>query len=123
MFSRCLFARCADYFCRDLFRMLYQIEGVAPPKLVCVTGRIPLRKNCVKILDLYRPNNPALSCARNRPSLSLAEWVLKMTGDTLYTIVVLLAGSFAIFLSAVWLIERRGNRRRKAKRERRKFKL
>jgi hypothetical protein len=46
-----------------------------------------------------------------------------MTGDTLYTIVVLFAGSFAIFLSAVWFIERRGNRRRKAKRERRKFKL
>jgi len=44
-----------------------------------------------------------------------------MTGDT-FTLIVLLAGGFVIFLGAIWYIERRGNRR-KAKRERRKFKL
>ena len=46
-----------------------------------------------------------------------------MTGDTFYPLVALLAGGFAIFLCAVWFIERRGNRSRKAKQERRKFKL
>ena len=46
-----------------------------------------------------------------------------MTNDAFYTLVVLLVGSFVIFLCAVWFIERRGDRRRKAKRERRKFKL
>ena len=47
-----------------------------------------------------------------------------MTGDT-FTLIVLLAGGFVIFLGAIWYIERRGNTasRRKAKRERRKFKL
>jgi cytochrome bd-type quinol oxidase subunit 2 len=39
-----------------------------------------------------------------------------------HTLVVLLAGGFVIFLGAIWYIERRGNRR-KAKRERRKFRL
>jgi cbb3-type cytochrome oxidase subunit 3 len=47
-----------------------------------------------------------------------------MTGDT-FTLIVLLAGGFVIFLCAIWYIERRGNRasRQKAKRERRKIKL
>jgi hypothetical protein len=47
-----------------------------------------------------------------------------MTGDT-FTLVVLLAGGFAVFLGAIWFIEWRGNiaSRRKAKRERQKFKL
>jgi hypothetical protein len=48
-----------------------------------------------------------------------------MTGDAFYTLAVLLTGGLVIFLCAIWFIERRGNRagRRKAKRERRKFKL
>jgi hypothetical protein len=48
-----------------------------------------------------------------------------MTGDAFYTLTVLLVGGFVIFLCAIWFIERRGNRvgRRKAKRERGKFKL
>jgi cbb3-type cytochrome oxidase subunit 3 len=47
-----------------------------------------------------------------------------MTGDT-FTLVVLLAGGFVLFLGAIWYIEWRGNRasRQKGKRERRKFKL
>jgi cbb3-type cytochrome oxidase subunit 3 len=44
-----------------------------------------------------------------------------MTDDT-FTLIVLLAGGFVVFLGAIWFIERRGNRT-KAKRERRKFKL
>jgi cbb3-type cytochrome oxidase subunit 3 len=70
----------------------------------------------VKFLDPYRANNP--------PSLVLEinqAYRDEMTGDT-FTLVVLLAGGFVIFLGAIWYIERRGNRR-KAKRERRKFKL
>jgi hypothetical protein len=46
-----------------------------------------------------------------------------MTGDNFHALVVLLAGSFIIFLCSIWFIERRGNPRRKANRERRKFKL
>jgi hypothetical protein len=48
-----------------------------------------------------------------------------MTGDAFYTLIVLRVGGFVIFLRAIWFIERRGNRagRRKAKRERGKFKL
>ena len=47
-----------------------------------------------------------------------------MTGYT-FTLVVLLAGGFVLFLGALWYMERRGNRasRQKAKQERRKFKL
>jgi len=47
-----------------------------------------------------------------------------MTGDT-FTLVVLLAGGFVLFLGAIWYIEWRSNRasRQKGKRERRKFKL
>jgi hypothetical protein len=47
-----------------------------------------------------------------------------MTGDA-FTLAFLLAGGGALFLCAIWYIERRGNRvaRRKAKQERRKIKL
>jgi hypothetical protein len=53
----------------------------------------------------------------------IVAWVLKMTDDAFYTLIVVVAGSFVIFLCAVWFIEQRGKRRRKAKREGRKFKL
>ena len=46
-----------------------------------------------------------------------------MTGDA-FALAFLLAGGGALFLCAIWYIERRGNRaRRKAKQERRKIKL
>jgi cbb3-type cytochrome oxidase subunit 3 len=73
----------------------------------------------VSFLDPYRANNP--------PSLVLEinqAYRDEMTGDT-FTLVVLLAGGFVVFLGAIWFIEWRGSRasRQRAKRERRKFKL
>jgi hypothetical protein len=49
MFSRCLFARCADYFLHDLIRMLYQIDVGAPPKLACAIGGMLLTTKGMKI--------------------------------------------------------------------------
>jgi hypothetical protein len=48
-----------------------------------------------------------------------------MTADAFYTLAFLIVGGFAIFLCAIWYIERRGNlaARGKAKQKRRKIKL
>jgi hypothetical protein len=48
-----------------------------------------------------------------------------MTADAFYTLAFLIGGGFAIFVCAIWYIERRGNRvaRGKGKRHRQKIKL
>jgi hypothetical protein len=75
-----------------------------------------VRKKVLKSIDHRSP----LCLNSTEP---IVAWVLKMTDDAFYTLIVLMVGSFVIFLCAVWFIEQRGKRRRKAKRERRKFKL
>jgi hypothetical protein len=95
----------------------------ALPKLEPARARIPLRKLCGNSSTRTDQIIPHSLAVEINQAYRYLTGFLKMTNDAFYTLVVLLVGSFVIFLCAVWFIERRGDRRRKAKRERRKFKL